>query len=549
MGPRPQLHPTLTPAPIHSGAFSQNAMTESAHWLVGPGYRVVPEFLNMYEETIERHVRGELGGKIAVVTKNGSTTFQELHDLASTTASAFASFGLTRGDRVLVLGRNTLPTITSILAAMKLGVVPVVGNSALPVADIDYILENSGARVVLAMNERIESLVQFRRAGRIDRLLSLDGVNTAADGNFGDLARGDVSFPTARTLAVDPAFMLYSSGTTGRPKGIVHGHKWVVAVGDPSILQMEFGQNDVVCTLGEFSFMGNFGHAFIFPLYAGSGIALFSERVTPASVLDFFSAVRPTILLSVPTFYRTMLASNEFLGGIENHSFRFMISTGEPLGAAVWTRWQHETGITIYEIYGVSEYQTILGNGPSLPVKPGSIGKPAPGVDVALLDGYLNTVAPGVSGVFAIRRSDPGLFLEYYRQPERWRAQHRGDWYFTGDVMQVDEDGYYYYLGRQDDLFKSRGYLISPPEIENVLQRNPVVAEVAVIPRPDERIGNSIVACVVLKPGSEPDQTLTESLMLLAKENLTPYKVPQHIEFVSVLPKSPVGKIVRRLLR
>jgi acyl-coenzyme A synthetase/AMP-(fatty) acid ligase len=295
--------------------------------------------------------------------------------------------------------------------------------------------------------------------------------------------------------------------------------------------------------------MGNFGHAFIFPLYAGSAIALFSERVTPASVLEFFSAARPTILLSVPTFYRTMLASTEFLAAIRNYRFRFMISTGEPLGAAVWTRWQQETGVTIYEIYGVSEYQTILANGPSLPLKPGSIGKPAPGVDVALLDESLNRVGPGVSGVFAIRRSDPGLFLEYYRQPERWRAQHRGDWYFTGDVMQVDEDGYYYYLGRQDDLFKSRGYLISPPEIENVLQRNPAIAEVAIIPRPDERIGNTIVACVVLKPGREADAALTDSLIALAKENLAPWKVPQHIEFVPVLPKSPVGKLVRRLLR
>jgi acetyl-CoA synthetase len=343
--------------------------------------------------------------------------------------------------------------------------------------------------------------------------------------------------------------MVYSSGTTGRPKGIVHGHKWVVAVGDPGVLQMEFARDDIVSTPGEFSFMGNFGHAFIFPLYAGSAIALFSERVTPASVLEFFSAARPTILLSVPTFYRTMLASTEFLAAIRNYRFRFMISTGEPLGAAVWTRWQQETGVTIYEIYGVSEYQTILANGPSLPLKPGSIGKPAPGVDVALLDESLNRVGPGVSGVFAIRRSDPGLFLEYYRQPERWRAQHRGDWYFTGDVMQVDEDGYYYYLGRQDDLFKSRGYLISPPEIENVLQRNPAIAEVAIIPRPDERIGNTIVACVVLKPGREADAALTDSLIALAKENLAPWKVPQHIEFVPVLPKSPVGKLVRRLLR
>jgi acetyl-CoA synthetase len=184
-----------------------------------------------------------------------------------------------------------------------------------------------------------------------------------------------------------------------------------------------------------------------------------------------------------------------------------------------------------------------------LPVKPGSIGKPAPGVNVALLNDSLVKVGPGESGVFAIHRSDPGLFLEYHKQPDKWKAQHRGEWYYTGDVMRVDEDGYFWYLGRSDDLFKSRGYLISPHEIENVLQRHPAVAEVAVVPEPEERTGNTIVAFALLRPGYDASEALETAILEFAREQLAPYKVPKSLRFILEMPKSPVGKILRRALR
>jgi acyl-coenzyme A synthetase/AMP-(fatty) acid ligase len=190
-----------------------------------------------------------------------------------------------------------------------------------------------------------------------------------------------------------------------------------------------------------------------------------------------------------------------------------------------------------------------VSNSPLLPVKPGSIGKPAPGVKVALLNDSLVEVGAGESGVFAIHRSDPGLFLQYHKQPDKWKAQHRGEWYYTGDVMQIDEDGYYWYVGRSDDLFKSRGYLISPHEIENVLQRHPAVAEVAVVPEPDELTGNTIAAFLLLRPGHDPSEALETAIMEFARKHLAPYKVPKSLRFIAEMPKSPVGKILRRALR
>jgi acetyl-CoA synthetase len=182
-------------------------------------------------------------------------------------------------------------------------------------------------------------------------------------------------------------------------------------------------------------------------------------------------------------------------------------------------------------------------------VKPGSIGKPAPGVKVALLDESLQVVGPGESGVLSIHRSDPGLFLEYHKQPDKWKAQHRGEWYYTGDVMSLDEDGYYWYLGRGDDLFKSRGYFISPHEIENALQRHPAVAEVAVVPLPDDVLGNVITAFAVLRPDFKVTDSLEKEIIDSAREHLAPYKLPKSLRIISEMPKSPVGKILRRTLR
>ena len=524
-------------------------MVANSNWEVGPGYRVVPEIINIFSETVDRHVEEGRGDAIAVVSMERHVTFRELQAEASAVAAALRGFAVSKGDRVLVISRNTLAAVTTILAALKIGAVPVLANSMLPANEIDYVLEDCGASVAFAAGSAVNILRQFAQDGRITRLIVLDGPVNSEGEDYSVLVSGGGRVPTVATSASDPAFMVYSSGTTGRPKGIVHGHKWIVTVGDPNVLQMDFNPTDIVSTVGEISFMGNFGHAFIFPLYAGSAIALFAEKVTPSAVLEFFRVLKPTIFLSVPTFYRMMLAEENFTAALRLLPFRFMVSTGEVLGESVWNRWHDETGVKIYEIYGVSEFQTLLSNGPDLPLKPGSLGKPAPGVKVALLDQSLNEVPNGTPGVLMVHRSDPGLFLEYYQDPDRWRQQHRGEWYYTGDVMQVDEDGYYFYLGRQDDLFKSRGYLISPQEIENVLQRHPGVAEVAVVGHPDALTGNAIVAYVVLDASQAPSEALKEEILAFVSQLIAQYKMPKVLNFVGEIPKSPVGKILRRALR
>jgi acetyl-CoA synthetase len=520
-------------------------------WSVGPGYRVYPRTANICTEILDRHVAEGRGEASALVWPNGRWSFARLQQVVNAFAAKAKSHGLGKGDRMIVLGRNSPFSVAVVLAGFKIGAVPVMLNSLLAEAEIDYIIDNSGARVAFVPSNNALALRSLLAKGRLDRLFILQGeIQAEKEEDCTSLDQQDVGhIPTLDTDAMDPAFMVYSSGTTGRPKGIVHAHRWVITVGDPNILQMTFGPQDMVATSGEYSFMGNFGHAFIFPLYSGASIAIYGERVTPEGVLEYFRACKPTIFLSVPTFYRSMLATQGFTAQLRNSTFRFMVSTGETLGAAVWQQWHEQTGIPILELYGVSEVQSLLSNSPLMPVKPGSIGKPAPGVKVALLDDRLGEVGPGESGVFAVHRSDPGLFLEYYKQPDKWKAQHRGDWYYTGDVMQVDEDGYYWYLGRGDDLFKSRGYLISPHEVENALQRHPAVAEVAVVPQPDDVVGNIVTAFVLLRAGYETSEALQAEILEAARQHLAPYKLPKSLQFISEMPKSPVGKILRRALR
>ena len=519
-------------------------------WTAGPGFRVYPDKVNIAERAVDRHVAAGRGDNLAVTWDGGSWTFAELQQEIGQVASGLAALGIEKDAKILVRSRNVRQAVASVLAAFKLGAVPVWVNALLKEDELDYILENSEARMAVTLSTLAEPLRNLKAKGKLDRIVLFDG-EAENEGEHGyeqvkTMGEGTVG---ADTDAMDPAFMLYSSGTTGRPKGILHAHRWIITVGDPSLVQTEYDENDVVLTPGEYSFMGTFAHAFLFPLYRGSAIALFSERATPDSVFAAVAQRRATVLMSVPTFYRTVLANPEVAGRFDLSRLRYALSTGESLGAAPYEQWVEAFGVPLYEVYGVSEFEVVIGNGPAHDVKPGSIGRGLLGVKLAVLDESLAEVPAGESGVLMIHRSDPGLYLGYYRDPERWALQHRGEWYDTGDVVRVDEDGYYWYLGRNDDLFKSRGYLLSPQEIEDVLLRHPAVVEAAVFGRPDETMGNEVAAVVVAAADAEPGPALAEGVIAHCKATIAPYKVPKSVEFVDALPKNPVGKILRRALR
>ena len=521
-------------------------MTEG---IVPEGYRVFSPRVNMYAETIERSIAAGCGARAALLWDGGTLSYDELDRTVGCIAAGLLEAGLAQGDAILLRSNNRPEYPILALAAFRIGAVAVMSSSLLLQDEVEYLLDNSGAKIAAAPANLAAPLKALLEAGTLDRLIVIDGTaETEGMVSYDSFASCAPIDWTADTEAMAPAFMVYSSGTTGRPKGILHGHRWAITLGDPVVLHNEYTPGDVTLTPGEFSFMGTFGNNFIGPLRAGATIALYFGRATPRVVLEAIERHKVNKFLTVPTFYRRILAEPGVENGLDLSAVQFCTSAGESLGATVPEQWSKRFDFPIYEIYGVSEVMTCMANTPYNEVKWGSMGKGLPGYRMTLMNDRLEEVAIGEQGRLMIHRDDPGMFLCYYKQWEKWQAAHKGEWYDTGDVMRQDGDGYYYYLGRKDDLFKSRGYFISPQEVENALLRHDAIAEAAVIGIPDEAYGNRIAAFARLVDGNNPSDTLRAEVLADVAERLAPYKAPKSLEFLEEIPKNAVGKILRSAL-
>lgn len=513
-----------------------------------PGYRCYPERLNIAREALERPVEDGLGRHPALLYEGDVVTYGDLKRKVDALAGGLKRLDVKRGELVLIRMANAPEFAIAFLALVKLGAIPVLVNSLLGPAELSTILQDAEPRLAFTEASRAEALRAIRRGSSVERVICAGGAEA-----------GEISWETLvgnegggveveDTAADEPAFLVYTSGTTGKPKGIIHAHRWLVALGDMNRLRLPPKEGDVVMATGEWSFISALGHNLLFPLRNRVCGAILSGRPSPENILALIERHRVTVLYSVATVYRRLLAIPDFEKRHDLASLRCANSTGEALREATYSEWKRRVGCELYEHYGVSEFQLVIGQGPRQPVKPGSIGKPAPGLEVAILNERGRPVVHGELGYFAISAHDPGLFLGYYRDPERARGLIQDGWFRTGDLAYQDGEGYFFIAGRADDCFKSRGIFISPAEIENALQRHPAVMEAAVIPEPDSEIGNRICAVVVLGEGREPSERLAESIREEMRRHIAPFKVPHAIEFTRLLPKSPVGKILRHQL-
>ena len=477
-------------------------------------------------------------------------TYDDLNGEVCRMATALKALGVVPGDIVLFRCRNLPLTCAAILATYKIGAITALTSTLLRESELALIVESAEPKVAVTLSDVAEPLRALAARGKFDRLLLLEG-DPATEGEVSaaDCTECNTAMPTADTAALDAALLFYSSGTTGKPKGVVHGHRWIAAMGDVIRLQMAYAPGDVTLTPGEFSFMATWGHCLMAPLYAGATAGLYAGRPSPRPVLEAVDALGVNKFMAVPTFYRTIVANADVEKGLDLSRVDVWVSGGEALGESAALNWKRRFGKPLYDMYGITEMQVVIGCGPGIPDRPGSAGRVLPGVRVSLRDDELNEVPVGEPGRVMVHRSDPGLFLEYYKDPDKWRAAHRGNFYDTGDVMRKDDEGYLSYVGRVDDLFKSRGMFISPGEIEDSLLRHPGISEAAVVGLPDERIGYRIAAFAVLATGRVASPEFANEVLKSAAEVLAAYKVPQTLEFVEALPKSIVGKIVRRALR
>ncbi len=501
---------------------------------------MIPERVNIATEVLDRRVGEGLGSRTAFVWDGGETTYSALLERVRGVAGILAASGIRRGTKVLVRMPNCIEFAVSFLSLLRIGAIPVLINSLLGREEVDYVLDHSGAEAAVTLEEIAGPVLTHRY--RIRTFLWRGGHPDAV--SLDDAAGADAG-PPVDTASDEPAFMVYTSGTTGRPKGIVHAHRWVVALGEANRHRVPAEPRDVALATGEWSFISALGHNVVFPLRNGVTAAILEGSARPERVLAAVERFGVTLLYSVATVYRRILAIEAIEDRYDLSSLRGCSATGEALEAATWQEFKRRIGCDIWEHYGVSEMQMVLGQGPCHPVRPGSIGKPIPGTRVAVMDDDYRHRPPGEIGRFLIAADSPGFFLGYHRDEELTaRVMHDG-WYHTGDLAWRDEDGYHWIAGREDDCFKSRGIFISPYEIENALRGHPAVAEACVVPLPDAEIGNRIRAVVVARDGwAGPG--LGEKLREDLRARIARYKVPHVIELADALPKSAVGKVLRR---
>jgi acyl-coenzyme A synthetase/AMP-(fatty) acid ligase len=513
-----------------------------------PDYRRAPQRLNLAAEALGSPFAGAAESRIALIGEQGAATYAELQQTVNSVAAGMTTLGISRGDLVLIKMGNSVEFAAAFLAAVQLGAIPALVNSLLTAAELRRMLEQSLPKLIFTEASRADTIRELSPSGLIPQVVCAGGAS-AHEIPFQALSSSaTTTVPLADTHADEPAFIVYTSGTTGQPKGIVHAHRWIVAAGDLNRYRLPPEPNDVVLATGEWSFISALGHNLLFPLRNGVTGAVLHSRATPANILAAIERHRVTVLHSVATVYRRLLATPDFENRYDLRSLRSAHSTGEALRETTYTEWKRRVGSELYEHYGVSEYQLVIGHGVRHPVKPGSVGKALPGVEVAILDDELRPVAAGEIGQFAISTRDPELFLGYYNDRRRTEAAIQKGWYLTGDLAYQDEDGYFFIAGRRDDCFKSRGIFISPTEIENALQKHPAVIESAVVAEPDAEIGNKIRAVVVLAEDYCPSDYLLDDIRSALRSEIAPYKMPHKIEIADRLPKSALGKILRAAL-
>ena len=447
-----------------------------------------------------------------------------------------------RGDRVLVLLGKVPAWHGAMLGALKGGLVAVPCSEMLRARDLAFRVRHSGARLVVA-DRSCEAEVEEMR-NQVEGTVAVLYLDEARD----ELLRYVPRAPSEDTTAGETALLLYTSGTTKDPKGAVHTHAYTWAKRVQAQHWLDAREQDVVwCTAGT-GWAKSIWNVLLGPWSHGAEVVLHEGAFDPEERLALIQRLGVTVLCQAPTEYR-LLAKLDTLAASHLPSLRHVVSAGEPLNPEVVERFQDALGLTIHDGYGQTENSLLVANAPGVTVRPGSMGLPTPGHDVAVIDEEGHVCPPGIEGDIALIGRPPTLFSGYWDAPEETDAVFRDGWYMTGDRATRDEDGYLWFVGRSDDVILSAAYRIGPFEVESALVEHPAVAESAVVGVPHPERGQVVKAFVVLREGHEGGPALAAELQEHVKAVTAPYKYPRAIEFVSSLPKTASGKIRRAELR
>ncbi len=470
-----------------------------------------------------------------------------LHGAVNAMAARFRDLGMGREDRILMVIDDTPVFPAVFLGAMRIGAVPVPVNFLARPDDFGYFLDDSGARYAVVDNLFLDVVGPQVSARPGVTLLVANG--PAPEGAH-QLDRwmtqpGD-ELPPVDTTPDDMAFWLYSSGSTGKPKGVVHSHADIAATCELyAVPVLGIGPEDVVFSSTKMFHAYGLGNNLTFPLWSGATSVYSTGRPTPDRLLERVGSHRPSLYFSVPALYNAVLAHPGF-GQTDWSSVRLGISAAEPLPPEIWRRFRDRTGIEILDGVGSTEMLHIYCSNRAGQVRPGTSGTPVDGYEVEIRDPEGALCPAGEAGEMYVK--GPSALTTYWQQPERSRDKIRGDWFLTGDRYREDEDGYFWYEGRVDDMMKVGGLWVSPIEIENRLMEHPAIREAAVVAVDVEHMSR-IKAVVILAEGRSDDGTLVSELQAWCKEGLQRYQYPHIVEYVEDFPRTATGKIQRFMLR
>jgi benzoate-CoA ligase len=503
---------------------------------------------NAAADLIGRNIAAGRGAKPAFIDDRGHYSYAELAERVSRFANAVRRRGVQPEQRILLCLHDTIDFPTAFLGAIKAGVVPVAVNTQLSADEFAFMLADSRARAVVVSAPLLPAIkAALAQLPEPRPLVMVAGAESQESSLGALLADSPAAFDTAPTHPDEPCFWLYSSGSTGRPKGTVHIHSSLMQTAELyAVPVLGIAESDVVFSAAKLFFAYGLGNALTFPLAIGATSVLMAERPTPSAVSRVLREHRPTIFYGVPTLYNAMLASSD-LPQTEELALRRCVSAGEPLPQEIGRRWSARIGVDILDGIGSTEMLHIfLSNRPS-DVRYGTTGKPLHGYELKIVDEEGSPVRHGEIGDLLV--SGPTSAAYYWNNREHCRATFMGRWTRTGDKYFEDEDGYYVYCGRSDDMMKVSGMYVSPAEVEAALIAHDDVLEAAVVGAPDDNGLIKPKAYVVVKPGVAADEELAHALEAHTRALLAPFKCPHWVAFLDELPKTATGKIQRFKLR
>lgn len=515
----------------------------------------IPEYYNIGYDCIDKHTKTEKKNKIALYWENEKEetdkfTYNEMKNLTDKFGNALKNLGFKKGDRFLIRLPNIPEFHVSFLGGAKIGAVPIPSSVMFRAHEIEYRINDSGSRAVITTSKYVKTVNEIK-----DKCPTLKNIIIVDDAYDDQLLYQDLMKKASRKLDIentkskDMAFFCYTSGTTGDPKGAVHLHRWVQG-NDPSVLFWQKAKDDdLLAHTGDLNWIFPLGNGFLYPWRHGFSTFIYDGRFNPQKWFELIEKYKITNLASVPTAYRMFVAVNDAEKKYDLSCLNHCISAGEPLNPEIIKIWKKRFGLEIYDGIGMTEIMVYLSNFEGMKIKPGSCGKPQPGKICEIVNHKGRILPQGEPGVLAIKKSDPGLFKEYWNKPDRTKKSFKNGWFLTGDILYKDKDGYYWFSGRDDDLIMAAGYRISPFEVESAIISHPEVLECAVVASPDKLRGVIVKAFVILHNKIKASDSLIKEIQEHAKMVAAPYKYPREIEFVDELPKTQSGKIKRKELR